>query len=68
MPREEWDETSVTRCEYIDLDVSWIDDAHEPHGWRCPRCGGTEFEGVHRDYRPSGMAGTSFTVEPEETS
>jgi hypothetical protein len=49
MPQEEWDETSITRCEYIDLDVSWIDDADEPQGWRCARCGGSEFEGVHRD-------------------
>jgi len=60
MPREEWDFSELTRCEYIDLTVSYIED--QPSEWTCPRCGGTTFEGVHRDYTPSGLAGTAFEV------
>jgi hypothetical protein len=37
-------------CDYIDLAVSWLDVSDPPQQWCCPRCGGTGFEGVHRDY------------------
>jgi hypothetical protein len=50
-------------CEYIDLTVSWIEEEDWPEGWCCPRCGGTTFEGVHRDYPPAGIQPGSFTVE-----
>jgi hypothetical protein len=63
MPREEWDFESLMRCDYIDLGVSWIDDADWPKEWRCPKCGGTDFEGVHRDYPPSGLQPGSFEVD-----
>lgn len=66
VPAHEIDAGSVFRCEYIDLDVSWIEDDDYPESWTCPKCGGTEFEGVHRDYQPSGLEGASFTVEIEE--
>lgn len=36
-------------CGRVDLSVSWVDDAEWPKGWRCPDCGGTDFEGVHAD-------------------
>lgn len=59
-------EGEIGRCEYIDLDVSWIDDADPPAEWRCPECGGTQFEGVHRDYQAAGLKYTSFATEIEE--
>jgi hypothetical protein len=51
-------------CDYVDLSVSYIDD--EPTDWRCARCGGTTFEGVHADYQESGPSGATFTIETEE--
>jgi len=68
IPPEEWDSSLVMRCEYIDLNVSWVDEADWPKKWRCSECGGTEFEGVHRDYQASGLGGASFTVELKEDS
>jgi hypothetical protein len=38
-------------CDFIDWSVSWVEDEDFPEEWSCPKCGGTEFEGVH-DYRP----------------
>ena len=35
-------------CGYLDMTVSWTDDDDPPQEWRCPGCGGTQFEGVHR--------------------
>ena len=58
MPREERDTDSWRECDYIDLSVSWIEDADWPKNWRCPECGGTDFEGVHRDYPQSGLKGS----------
>ena len=49
-------------CEYIDLTVSWVDDADMPEHWQCPRCGGTEYEFVHPDYPPSGFHPGQFEV------
>jgi hypothetical protein len=51
----------VFYCECIDLSASWIDD--EPKQWRCRRCGGTQFEGVHRDYVAAGIQPGTFTAE-----
>jgi hypothetical protein len=65
IPREERALERLSRCEYIDLTVSWIDDADWPQAWRCPECGGTGFEGVHRDYQQSGLRGTSFTIDAD---
>jgi hypothetical protein len=53
-------------CDYIDLSVSWIDDADEPKEWRCASCGGTSFEGVHRDYPASDLKGAAFNAELRE--
>lgn len=50
IPAEEWDAKLVVRCGCVDLTISWIGDEDCPESWRCPQCGGTEFEGVHRDY------------------
>lgn len=55
----------VGRCEYIDYDVRWIDDAGWPKAWTCSQCGGTEFEGVHPDYTQSGLKGSSFSTDAE---
>jgi hypothetical protein len=52
-------------CDYIDLSVRWTDEDDPPSEWRCPSCGGTEFEGVHRDYPASGLKGAAFTTEIE---
>jgi predicted nucleic-acid-binding Zn-ribbon protein len=60
---EDLQELGVGWCDYIDLAVSWIEDDDEPKVWTCSKCGGTEFEGVHRDYRQSGLQGASFTTE-----
>lgn len=46
-PREETDFASVMYCDYVDLSVSWVQDAALPLDWTCPRCGGRRFEGVH---------------------
>jgi hypothetical protein len=53
-------------CDYKDLTVSWTDDDDPPSEWRCPSCGGTEFEGVHRDYPASNLKGARFTVNIEK--
>lgn len=53
-------------CDYIDLGISWIDDADFPSSWTCPECGGTTFEGVHRDYMASNLKGASFSPEVAE--
>lgn len=55
----------VGYCDYIDPSVSWVDDDDWPKQWTCPECGGSEFEGVHRDYQQSGLKGTSFDVDTE---
>jgi hypothetical protein len=57
-------------CDYLDLTVSWTDDTEPPSEWRCPECGSTEFEGVHRDYQASNLKGTTFTaeIEPDDDS
>ena len=46
----------VNQCGYVDLTVSWTDEDYPngtddiPEGWwRCPQCGGTDFDGVHAD-------------------
>lgn len=51
MPYEERHGIPWQECDYIDLTVSWTDDDECPQAWRCPECGGTAFEGVHRDYQ-----------------
>lgn len=66
MPREEWDTSTWTECDYIDPGISWIEDDDRPKEWRCPECGGTELEGIHRDYRQSGLKGSSFSVSVED--
>jgi hypothetical protein len=53
-------------CDYIDLSISWVDDADSPKSWTCPECGGTDFEAVHRDYGQAGLKGTSFTVNTDD--
>ena len=64
MPPEERDYSRLMRCEYIDTTVAWTDDDYSPPAsWRCPRCGGTTFEAVHRDYLPSGLSSARFSVE-----
>jgi hypothetical protein len=52
-------------CDYKDLSIAWTDDEDQPAEWTCPACGGTEFEGVHRDYPASNLKGTTFTTEVE---
>lgn len=54
-------------CDYIDLSMAWIEDADWPKEWTCPECGGTDFEGVSRDYQASGLKGAAFTVDVEES-
>lgn len=66
IPREEWDRNTVFRCEYLDLSVSWIEDDDWPDPWQCPECGGTSFEGVHRDYPRSGLSGAAFEVQESD--
>lgn len=66
MPREEWHTGAWAPCDSLDLSVSWVDQADWPKAWRCPQCGGTDFEGVHRDYMLSGLKGAGFTVELNE--
>jgi hypothetical protein len=63
IPHDEWDSASWFECDEIDLTVSWTGGDDLPQGWWCPRCGNTDFEGVHRDYGQSGLAGATF--EPE---
>jgi hypothetical protein len=55
MPVQELGTETWTECDYIDLTVSWVDDDERPKEWRCPKCGGKAFEGVHRDYMHSGL-------------
>jgi hypothetical protein len=52
----------VQWCEYVDFTDTDILDV-EP---ACPMCGGTEFEGVHRNDLGSGSTSESFTrtLEP----
>lgn len=57
-------EGEIGWCDYIDLSISWVDD-DVPQQWRCSSCGGTEFEGVHRNYGMSNLKGTTFTTELE---
>jgi predicted nucleic-acid-binding Zn-ribbon protein len=67
MPREEWDFGSLTRCEYIDVTIACVEgEGDPPTEWRCPKCGGTEFELVHRDYEPSGIRMFGLTVEVDD--
>lgn len=56
----------IAYCDYVDLTISWTDDDEWPKTWKCPSCGGSKFEGVHRNYGGSGLKGTSFSVELEE--
>ena len=64
--RDEIDPNRLSRCEYLDLTVAWIGD-ERPHKWRCPKCGCTEFVGVHPDYPRSGLTGgTLFSAEIDE--
>ena len=67
IPREEIVWSRVSRCEYLDLTVSWIGDEDEPDSWTCPDCGGTAFIGVHRDYQCSGLKGALFVTEVDES-
>jgi hypothetical protein len=53
-------------CDYKDLSISWTDDEEQPSEWRCPSCGGTDFEGVHRDYPASNLKGAMFEARFEE--
>ena len=66
LPREEWVGTSLSRCEYVDLTVSWIEDVDWPEHWQCPECGGTSFEGVHRDYAEADLEGGSVSSEIDD--
>lgn len=63
---DELDWNDVAYCDYIDPSVSWIDHADWPEQWTCPECGGTDFEGVHRDYQASGLKGAAFTADVNE--
>jgi len=67
MPPAERDYSGLSRCEHIDLSVPVLDVERDwPERWTCPRCGGTEFELVHRDYEASGLAGAGFVAELTE--
>jgi hypothetical protein len=65
MPRDEWELSRLTRCEHIDLTVVGIETEGQMK-WRCPDCGGTTFEWVHRDYPPSGLRPGGFRAELDE--
>ena len=60
-PEAERDYSRLAPCEYIDTSVAWTDDDETPT-WRCPSCGGSTFEGVHRDYPPSGFGAARYRV------
>lgn len=45
IPREEIVWSRVSRCEYLDLTVSWIGDEDEPDSWDVPRL---RRHGLHR--------------------
>ena len=61
MPREEWI-GELSKCDYVDLTVSWVEDADYPSEWTCMLCGGSTFEGVHRDYPRSGLHPGNFNL------
>ena len=65
MPPAERDYSRVVRCDLIDTTVAWLDGDPVPEGWRCPACGGSAFDGVHRDYPTSGFIGARFSAEGE---
>jgi hypothetical protein len=44
------DLTELGYCDHFDLSINWFEGDDWPKDWRCPECGGTEFEFVHRDY------------------
>ncbi|MGZ4185008.1 MAG: hypothetical protein ACXVSF_06445 [Solirubrobacteraceae bacterium] len=62
MPEAERDYSRLAPCEYIDTSVAWTDD-DDPPTWRCPSCGGSAFDGVHRDYPPGGLAQARYRVD-----
>jgi hypothetical protein len=66
IPRSEWDANSVFRCGYIDVEHRFLEEDEWPIEWTCPKCGGTRFEFVRRDYLPSGLQPGSFSGEVEE--
>jgi DNA-directed RNA polymerase subunit RPC12/RpoP len=45
---DEYDAALVEQCGYVDLTVSWFTEEKPPKGWRCPKCGGKKFVGIHR--------------------
>lgn len=55
-------------CDYIDQSLSFLsDEIPESLEWQCPECGGTSYEFVQPDYQQSGLRGTSFRTEIDET-
>ena len=46
-PRDEW-VGLVVWCGYLDLSLTVPPEGERLH-WRCPQCGGTEYELVHAD-------------------